>query len=334
MKNSLNILALGLVLSFSQITFAQQMYGIFMVVKGTVKIQNASKQVSDAKVGAKIFEGDMVTTLTDARAKIVMSDRNVINVNPDTQLQITKYQNDTASGKKNVELNLLNGKVRNNVEQTYDGDKSKFLIKTPTAVAGVRGTQFMAGFDKKTQMTSIVTFKGAVSLATISASGQILGAPVMVNKGEMTVVTPNQPPPPPKPVPQEEIKKMDGETSVSLQNRNDSPSTKDMAAKESASKDVAAGKDSTAPSSGQKRDVASDVNAPMPPPPGATAPSMIDKKDMDINMAKDIKDVRAVAPPPVMPPRAPTATTDNSIVKDILKDTFGKTKVIIKPQPQ
>lgn len=245
---------------------AEPMYGVLMVVKGSVKVQNASKQTTDAKVGGKVMEGDTIITAADSRAKVVMSDRNVINVNPDTQVQITKYENDAASGKKNVEMNLLQGKVRNNVEQTYDGEKSKFLIKTPTAVAGVRGTQFLTGFDIKTRMTSIVTFKGAVTLATLNANGK-LGTAVTIKKGQMSSAAPNSTPDAPKSVPKDDMKRLEGDTTASMSNKE---------------KEKTEGGD-------QKREVASDggkeklsdgppVGGPQPletppPPIGPTPPS-------------------------------------------------------------
>ena len=279
------------------------MYGVFMVSKGSVKIESAKKGASDAKVGAKIYEGDTVVTGADSRAKIVMSDRNVINVNPDTKLQIAKYENDAASGKKNVEMNLLQGKVRNNVEQTYDGDKNKFEIKTPTAVAGVRGTQFLTGFNPGTQMTSIVTFKGAVTLASVGPGGKIIGTPVVVQKGETTTASGGTAPEKPKAMPKEEAKKLDAETAST------SAPTKESA---------------------NNRDVASETSAPVK----EAAPTMIDKKDLDVGMAKEIKDVRTapVAAPNQVAPRLPT-TDSSSVVKDIIRDNMGKTRVIVRPQP-
>jgi hypothetical protein len=46
---------------------------------------------------------------------------------------------------------------------------SKFEIKTATAVAGVRGTQFIISFDKKTQRTDVITLRGLVSLRSLAA---------------------------------------------------------------------------------------------------------------------------------------------------------------------
>lgn len=292
----------------SPAAFAEPMYGVLMVVKGSVKILNAAKQNTDAKVGGKVLEGDTIITAADSRAKVVMSDRNVINVNPDTQITISKYENDAASGKKNVELNLLKGKVRNNVEQTYDGEKSKFLIKTPTAVAGVRGTQFLAGYDTKTRMTSVVTFKGSVTLASVNPAGKVIGSPVLVKKGEMTQAAPDTMPEPPKAMPKEEIKKMDGDSTAGAPSKE--PSAEGTA-------------NAASPSGEQMREVANE--------PAPTAPAMIDSKDVDMGMAKEIRDVRAptMAPPPTMTP--PPYMTPPPLVNEIIRDNTGKTRVNVRP---
>lgn len=282
----------------AQPVFANATYGVFMVSKGAVKIQTAAQKISDAKVGSKVFEGDSVITGPDSRAKIVMSDRNVINISPDTELKISVYRNDgKPGGDKNVELNLLKGKVRNNVEQKYDDEKNKFQVKTVTAVAGVRGTQFVVSFDPGTRLTSVATLKGQVRLTSLNLQGQAVGIPVTVNKGETTSAAPDKAPEAPKAMPKEEAKKVDADTT---------------AAKESPA---------------QSREVASEK---VPGPTSGPKETMIDKKDMDTKIATEIKDVRApVAPPP--PPRIPATAPTNDIVKDIVRDSAGKTKVIVRP---
>lgn len=183
-----------------------------MVIKGEVNFKSVNQEKLKAKVGDKVFPGDVVETGIESRAKIVMSDRNVINISPQTKLEIQKYEN---NGKdKNVEMNLLQGKVRNNVEQKYDDDKNKFLVKTPTAVAGVRGTQFVTGYDPETKITSVVTLRGAVSLAPVTVTAGA-AKPVIINKGETTNMAPGSNPEAPKPMPKEDLKKIDQESSVS-----------------------------------------------------------------------------------------------------------------------
>lgn len=213
-------------------------YGLFMVVKGDVKVQKADAAPTPAKVGLKVAVGDMIISAADSRAKIVMSDRNVINITPLTKIKIEKY---ATGANKNVELNLTEGKIRTNVEQEYDGEKSKFLIKTPTAVAGVRGTQFITSFDVKRDLTEVVTLKGTVALTSLNSTMP----PVLVNKGQGSSVAKDGAPEPPKVIPADVLKQLD---------------------RDSDGKDRGDGKGSKG-GGGDKRIIKDDGPPPPPPPP-------------------------------------------------------------------
>lgn len=220
MKNSLcfGFLILSFTLSAS---FAQAaMSGIFMVVKGDIKISNKAGKIEAAKIGTKVSEGDTVQSGHDSRAKIVMEDKNVFNVSPDSKMVIEKYQNDGKG--KNVELKVEFGKVRASVEQKYDGDKSQFNVKTPTAVAGVRGTDFITSFDPVNRVSSVVTFSGSVAVGKLGAGG----APVYVPAGKMTqVLDGSSAPEAPKTVPATDLNKMNQETTASAKPAPASSST-------------------------------------------------------------------------------------------------------------
>lgn len=195
----------------SSTVFAKQI-GLFMVVKGDVKVMRGAETLK-AKVTLGINEGDSVVSGKDARAKIVMTDKNVIHISPNTELKIEAYVNN--GQQKNVELNLKEGKVRNNVEQTYDGDKSKFIIKTPTAVAGVRGTQFITSFDKGLNETKIVTLKGRVEMSSIPTAANEKPIVVTIKKGESATSTAEKPPTPPAAVPAQQLQDLDKDSTVS-----------------------------------------------------------------------------------------------------------------------
>ncbi len=201
------------VLILSSSTYAAN--GMFMVVKGDVKVSGSGGGAVVAKVGTKVNQGDQIITGLDSRAKIVMSDRNIINVSPNTKVIIEEYVNDAKS--KNVKLGLLEGKIRTNVEQKYDNDKNKFEIRTPTAVAGVRGTQFITSYSEATKKTEVITLQGQVEFRNIVA-GNSTGAKeekVVVEKGEQSSVgSGGAPPEPPKRVPADVIKEVERETNV------------------------------------------------------------------------------------------------------------------------
>lgn len=308
MKYSVVILFMSLIMSSA---FGAALSGTIMVSKGIVKVKSGASTI-DAKIGAKVQEGDLISTGADSRAKIVMSDRNVINLNPDTELKITTYQNDPVSGTKNVELNLLNGKVRNNIEQNYDGAKSKFLIKTPTAVAGVRGTQFLTGYDKLSGISSFVTFKGSVQVASVSLNGEVFGRAVDVKKGETSKVESEKSPEPPRAIPKQEMRQMDIESTAMMKPpeapgvNNPNPQERGLASE--GSKDQG----------GMK---------PPPPPPM----SMVTLQDIDPKLATQIREVREVLMPPPQPRPIPPPAFDNSAVRDAIRDSVSKTHVTVKP---
>jgi hypothetical protein len=193
--------------------WADEVNGVMMVVKGDVKVTAAKDgKTEPAKIGRKVFAGDTITAGPDSRAKIVMSDKNILNISPDSKIKIEKYTNDQAAG-RNVELKVEYGKVRATVEQKYDGDKNKFNIKTPTAVAGVRGTDFITGFNAANRQTSVITFSGMVAVGTPGPGGQIQN-PVFVRPGQTTNVNDGKTPEPPKALPKEDLNQMNSDSSA------------------------------------------------------------------------------------------------------------------------
>ncbi len=191
---------------------AQNVHGVLRVVKGEVQVKNAKGETAKARIGGKVFPKDVIITGKDARAKIVMVDNNEINVSPESQIEIQHYEYDPAGGKKDVLLNVIYGKVRSKVEQKYDGKTSKFQIKTPGAVAGVRGTDFLMGFNRADSSSRVVTFEGKVDFGTPGPGGAIMN-PVSVAPGMTAAVNASgSAPSAPAPMPKEELAKMDVET--------------------------------------------------------------------------------------------------------------------------
>lgn len=207
-------LILVVLLFCSQMAVAAE-YGIFLVVKGKVLIQSASGATTEAKLNSTINVGETVITEADSRAKIVMSDqRNIINVAPSTKLKFEKYSN--SKDDKNVKLKLIEGKVRSKVGEKYDNRSSKFEIRTATAVAGVRGTDFITSYDSATKTTEVITFRGEVSFTSlVGADSEVpAGDPVIVGKGEKSQAKEGVKASEPAKVPEKELKQVDSDSAV------------------------------------------------------------------------------------------------------------------------
>ena len=188
--------------------------GVFMVVKGDVQVQAKGGSLQKAKPGLKVNEGDTIIAGADARAKVVMVDKNVLNISPDSKVLIEKYVFNEGSNQKNVSLNVLYGKMRSTVKQKYDGEKNTFNVKTPSAVAGVRGTDFVTSFNNVTNTSKIVTFEGSVQMGTGIGPGGVIQNAVAVNPGQFSVAGAGSPPTAPAAVPKAELASMQKDTNA------------------------------------------------------------------------------------------------------------------------
>ncbi len=183
--------------------------GVFKVVKGKVTYKKKGKdKFKKARKNKKVCQGYTVKTDNDGRAKIEMADKNEINISPDTEMVIEAYQ----SGKKAV-LNVINGKVRSDVKNKYkDTKQSHYRVKTKSAVAGVRGTEFLTSYNRSTNQSRVVTFEGEVAVGQLKGDNFI--PKVTVKPGQYTSNSPGTDPHSPKDVPPAEFAQMDQESKV------------------------------------------------------------------------------------------------------------------------
>ena len=204
--------------------WAARVHGVLRVVKGKVKVKSGKNgKTKRARIGQKVYPKDTIITGKDSRVKIVMVDKNEINISPDSKMMIEKYEFNGKNKKapKNVLLNVLYGKVRNKVKQRYNGKKSKFQIKTPSAVAGVRGTDFFTSYKPATQQTQVVTFKGQVAFGLPGANGSIQN-PVQIRVGQTASSASGAPPTPAVSVPKNQLAAMDKDSATTPADQTES----------------------------------------------------------------------------------------------------------------
>ena len=183
----------------------EQAAGHFVRIKGEVGIQKNGAYIADVegKRGRKIVEGapfyvgETVVTGADARAKLVFVEGgNEVVLGSQTSLVIERAS--VSSGQTpGTSLRLDKGEVRSHVNMKYSAEGDNvYEVKTPNAVAGVRGTVFLARFSPLTFVTEIATERGKVM---VSGFGGIR-VPQMVEKGSFTAVLKQQAPAAPRPI--------------------------------------------------------------------------------------------------------------------------------------
>jgi hypothetical protein len=118
------------------------------------------------------------------------TEQNVIRLQSDTVLAIDKLTiADTGVDKvTDTELDLRQGKIFGNVKKI--SATSQFLVKTPTGVAGIRGTTFILGANG-----DVTVLAGSVVVSHVGANGRVetvvLGAGESFNPdtGQVTHMT-------------------------------------------------------------------------------------------------------------------------------------------------
>jgi hypothetical protein len=105
--------------------------GTFKQVQGEVRLGRDDSRAL-AKPGEAVRHGERIRTGKDSAASIVLKDGTVMTLGPDSTTQ-----------EGNLLVDLLQGSVRMVTGLLAKVNPERFKVKTPTAVVGVRGTDFI-----------------------------------------------------------------------------------------------------------------------------------------------------------------------------------------------
>lgn len=134
----------------------------------SVNLQHGAR-VQLASAGVKVSWGDLVTTDRDGRARIVLDDGSILNVGSDSQIRVV--QHDAAN--QRTQIQLAYGRLRASAIRLAR-PASSFEVRTPTAVAGVVGTDFALEFENN--MTSIHVYEGSVNFCNLAGNCATIAA--------------------------------------------------------------------------------------------------------------------------------------------------------------
>ena len=110
-----------------------------IAVSGSVRVRSrGSLTWHDAKANDLLGAGDTIETKDDGKIEIRTDNGNAIDLKPDSQLVLKELTEDQKNGEYQNLFESKYGKLRAKVGKLKGN--SKFEVKTPTAVAAVRGT--------------------------------------------------------------------------------------------------------------------------------------------------------------------------------------------------
>lgn len=126
---------------------------------GTVLFEGSLYKSHKAKLGEKLFSGALVHTGSDGKARIAYPNGDQINVAPGTAVKVDRE--DAQDGTAQSELDVKYGKVRAFASKRKVG-AVQFKVRTPGAVAGVRGTDFTVGYNPSGNESEVSVLRGEV----------------------------------------------------------------------------------------------------------------------------------------------------------------------------
>jgi len=117
--------------------------GKIMDMEGKVEIIRAEGKKELARVGMRVNEGDMIKTKANSWTHVDFKgiEKAYIEVSPNSTVLVSELVMDKKQGTQNTLLDVAMGKVLCKADKLHKKG-SKFQIKTPTSIVGVRGTTF------------------------------------------------------------------------------------------------------------------------------------------------------------------------------------------------
>ncbi|MCG5073273.1 FecR domain-containing protein [Paraburkholderia sp. RG36] len=118
-------------------------------------------------VGGTLVEGDRVQTGENGFATLELADGSHIVVPPGASLDLATLRQTVLTGSTDRVIDLHRGQVNTEVTKATRKD-DRFQIRSPSVVAGVRGTSFRVNYDGDKGSTAVEVIEGAVGVDAAS----------------------------------------------------------------------------------------------------------------------------------------------------------------------
>jgi hypothetical protein len=151
---------------------------------GEADVTRGSAPAQILRVGDAVQAKDVLRTKKDSLLEVSMTDGSRLTLGESSRLEVANY---AAGDQPDALLDLTRGRLRSFVTDVFSSRSESFRVRTPTAVAGVQGTDFEV--SPNASSTVVTVFQGLV--VTYNANPQIperqivpAGWSVVVEKGK------------------------------------------------------------------------------------------------------------------------------------------------------
>jgi hypothetical protein len=123
--------------------------GQIKVSKGAVTIERGAQE-QPAAVGLRLQTSDVVKTGADGSVGINMSDNSLLSLGPNSSLSLDRYEFDSTTNQGAFDASLQKGSLAVVSGRIAKQSPEAVSVRTPYAVLGVRGTEFVVSADDAT----------------------------------------------------------------------------------------------------------------------------------------------------------------------------------------
>jgi hypothetical protein len=143
-----------------------EVVGRFTQVEGRVDLlKGGNLPATPVTANTTVEPQDVVRTKSLSKAQITFIDNSVLTISPGSRIAIAEYMIEPAQGKRRAVLEIFQGMALAVVNKIFNIKEPDFVVKTHTAIMGVRGTEF--GVRLLPNSSTIMNFKGLLQVGNI-----------------------------------------------------------------------------------------------------------------------------------------------------------------------
>src|SRR5262249_17134920 len=209
-RRAVILAALWLLVAGAVVARAQERVGTVTGLEGAAEVLHPGAGAwSPVAAGDPVLLGDQLRTRTDSKLQVTLREDSVLTLAPGSQLTITEQAVAPATVSR---FQLLLGTIKAAVTERYSAPNARFEVETPTAIAGGRGTSFLASYDRAQQETLIV---GLTDVTRVRALVDTRGAAaVNLGPGIATRVRRGERPQAPALLPENQLRPLERSTEL------------------------------------------------------------------------------------------------------------------------
>ncbi len=137
----------------------RKQFGKIVLTLGWVEVESPGTEAKRVKIGTTVRVNDIVRTKEKSRVEISLRGGGKIRLGEKSEMELTKAS--VMGMQKDFNANLKTGNAWVSAKAAF-GEKKNVAVRTPTAVAAIRGTKYRA--EAGDEESSVLVYEGEVEV--------------------------------------------------------------------------------------------------------------------------------------------------------------------------